>query len=275
MPIASIDRDAIDAYQRDRMADGVTNATINRAVALVRRMLNYAVDRKHLRTNPIARVEMLEESPARRPVLEASEERTLIEACSPEWLRFLVRVLLATGCRVGEVLALTYRDVDLDRGVLVIRRSKSGASRDVPIHPSIASDLRRGRGTADAAVIVKPDGKRPTLSGAGQAFRRAVARCTDERLPADKRIRQADLRVHDLRHVFTVRALASGLTAFEVARVLGHKDTTMISRTYGDVTPERIKALVGSIKVAKVRRGAPVAKMPKPAKVIPLRASGK
>jgi integrase len=251
MRAADVGRDQIEAYQRDRLADGIKGSSINRIVVVVRQVLGYGVAMGLLSVNPLAKPPLLPESPPRRPILESSEEVALLEACSTDWLRFLVRVLLSSGCRVSEVLALTFRDVDLERGTFIIRMSKSGESREVPIHPSIHAELKERRGLPDAHVITKADGTRPSLSGVDQAFRRAVNRATAPDVPAEKRIRQRDLRIHDLRHVFAIRAIASGLTAFEIGRILGHKDGSMVMRVYGDVTHSRIRELVSGIPLSE------------------------
>jgi integrase/recombinase XerD len=55
----------------------------------------------------------------------------------------LVGLLAATGMRVGEALALDRNDVDVTHGVLTIRMSKFGKSRELPVHPSTTEALYR------------------------------------------------------------------------------------------------------------------------------------
>jgi integrase len=234
-----VDRTKVEAYQRERLAEGVSPATINRAIALLRVTLNHAVESGQIDANPIARVKMLREAAARRPKLEPDDEAKLIDACSPEWMRLLVRILLATGCRVGEVLALTFGDIDFARGSLIIRMSKSGESREVPLNATILGELRERRAAPAAFVIVKPDKKRPTLSGAGQAFRRALEKVRRDEGRDDR----ADLRIHDLRHVFSARMIERGMSLFELSKILGHK-TPIVTTRYPDITMSRVRSLM-------------------------------
>src|SRR5436305_3630713 len=53
----------------------------------------------------------------------------------------LIGLLAATGLRIGEAIKLDRSDVDWDRGVLLIRESKFGKSRLVPLHPSSMTAL--------------------------------------------------------------------------------------------------------------------------------------
>ena len=99
-------------------------------------------------------------------------------------------------------------------------------------------------------LVVKADGTSPTYNTVESAWRRAVARVTDPELPPEKQIKQKDLRIHDLRHVWTVRAIEHGMTAFECARLLGHADLSMVSKRYGDVTPGRVAGIVASMSVS-------------------------
>ncbi len=289
LPAPKVDRLAVECYQRDRLAEKVAPATINKAVALARRVLEYAVESGRLSVNPLRKAPFLDDrNSARSPILEPHEESALLAACSPPWLRFLVRILLLSGCRAGEVLALTFDDVDFNRGLFVIRSSKAGKPREVPIHPALVPDLKARqraaeeakasnedelearRDTTPARVIVKEDGEPPTIWGVDLAFRRAVRRVIGSDVPEDKRIRQKDLRIHDLRHIFCQRAIASGLTTFEVARILGHVDGTMIGRRYGDTTPARISERMASIAAAEPGTEAPIRRREPRGKVVAL-----
>ena len=69
--------------------------------------------------------------------------RTLRPGLRPHTYVALFGLLIATGLRVGEALALRQADVDLEQGLLTIRKAKAGQSRLVPLHPSTTEALRR------------------------------------------------------------------------------------------------------------------------------------
>ncbi|MGH2780801.1 MAG: tyrosine-type recombinase/integrase [Thermoleophilaceae bacterium] len=152
------------------------------------------------------------------PYLYSDEEiSALISAAAS--LRFPVRVatyqtliglLAVTGMRVGEAIRLDRSDLDLDQGVLTVRNSKFGKSRELPLHASTVQALeaylrRRGRLRAAAsteAVFVSSVGSRLLYCNVGCTFLRLVER-------AGLRPRSASCRprLHDLRHSFAVRTV--------------------------------------------------------------------
>jgi len=241
--IADLKPSHFEAYIRDRLAEGVFPATINRALALAKVILNHAVELGELAESPLKRMKLLKEPPARRPHLSPLDEARILELADPEWVRFLIRFLLATGCRLGEALAGTFGDVDVARGMYIIRTSKGGTSREVPLTDAILAELRARRGLPGAPLIDRGDGKAPTVHGAGIAWRRTLAKVA--RTYPDAAV--AGLRLHDLRHVFAARCVAAGMTLFELGRILGHASASQVTQRYPDVDPARIARIVRSL----------------------------
>jgi site-specific recombinase XerD len=123
-------------------------------------------------------------------------------------------LIAVTGMRMSEGLALDRGDVDLDEGVLTIRRSKFGASRLVPVHSSTRIALqdyaeRRDRlhpRPATRAFFLAERGTRITNWSAAYHFAK-VSQRIGLRTPIRGRRHGRGPRVHDLRHRFAVRTL--------------------------------------------------------------------
>lgn len=109
---------------------GLSGATRNRYLSLLSSLFRLAVRRGLARENPALKVERGKERLRAMPYLGADEEARLMAAL-PGWLRVPVLVALDAGLRAGEISALTRRDVDLGRGVVVIPRSKNRRPRQV------------------------------------------------------------------------------------------------------------------------------------------------
>lgn len=122
----------------------------------------------------------------------------------------LVGLLAVTGLRIGEALRLDRNDVDLLTGVLRIRESKFGKSRQVPLHPSTVEALaaygrcrdQLCRHRRDAAFFVSTAGTRLLYCNAHLAWLDLVRRAGLQ--PRSARCRP---RPHDVRHSFAVRTL--------------------------------------------------------------------
>ena len=131
-----------------------------------------------------------------------------------------IRLLMLTGCRKGEVLALRWTGVDLDAGELRLPDAKSGP-RAVQLPPP-AVRLLEGL---------------PRRAGSPWVFpgRAADGLCSESALDnAWRAVREAakleDVRIHDLRHSFASRALALGETLPVIGKLLGHSDIETTAR---------------------------------------------
>lgn len=126
----AIDMTVLQPFIRDRkVTDGVTNATVNRALEVVRRILNLAHQEwRWLKAVP--RIRMLKEPRRRVRFLRREEADRLIEEL-PSHMKAIVRFALATGCRAGEIHGLEWSRVDLDRKVAWLDHgtTKSGEGR--------------------------------------------------------------------------------------------------------------------------------------------------
>lgn len=124
----------------------------------------------------------------------------------------LLGLLAASGMRLGEVLALDRTDVDLEHGVVTVRRAKFGKTRCIPVHRSTCRALGRYARRRDRAVprsqtpafFVAERGTRMTQWTVRYTFIK-LSRQVGLRGPADRR----GPRIHDFRHAFAVKTLLS------------------------------------------------------------------
>jgi integrase len=106
-------------------------------------MLNRAVDWELLDQSPLKGLKFLSESGnARLRYLSLEECERLIAACVAPHLKAIVTVALHTGMRSGEIRNLNWRDLDFASGFLIIRDSKNGESRHVPMDSTIVDLFR-------------------------------------------------------------------------------------------------------------------------------------
>jgi len=258
--LGDLDKSRIEAYQRDRLREGVTPATCNREIACLRKLLNHAVEVGDLEANPLRGVKMLPEAEARVPVLSVDDERKLLDTAAriSPWLAPFLRVALATGARAGELTALLWRHVDFDEGEIVIEQSKGGTPRRVPVSRAVlaelkesrrqreragdeadaetgvtVSDLERRRKILEAPVFTSATGGPVSVWNVSQAFKRLA-----------RKIGKGELRLHDLRHVAATKFLGQGRASLpEVATLLGQK-TLIMARRYAHATKARLRSIV-------------------------------
>jgi integrase len=181
--------------------------------------------------------------PVKPKVFTANELRAIAECIDPHYRGFFL-FLAASGCRVGEVAGLDYDRVDFDRHEVTIDRTYSRKSR---VGPWVLKDKTK---TGTSRVLASPYiiaivRKEPTytpespsgpvfLNHAGKRvcgvnFRENAWRLALNKAGVEYR------RVHVLRHTALSHSLESGLSVPQVAYLAGHKDNTMVLRTYGHV----------------------------------------
>lgn len=160
------------------------------------------------RSRAIPPVRILAEPELRR-LLDAARECSRLNPIRGETLRMVIGLLASTGLRSGEALRLDRSDVDLARGILLIRQTKFRKDRLVPVHPSTCEALRayaRARDSAyslskSPAFFLSLRGERLGVSTFAQSFRQASIRAgLAKGLPRG-------VRPHDLRHRFAVTRL--------------------------------------------------------------------
>ena len=146
----------------------------------------------------------------------------------------LIGLLAASGLRIGEAIKLDRSDIDWDQGVLLIRESKFGKSRLVPLHASSMRALAQYAGQRQQELpgpktpsfFVSLTRNRLSYAVVSQTFRRLV---NDAGIGADA---PSPPRLHDLRHTFAVRTLLDWYRSDEDVRAkipalstyLGHRE---------------------------------------------------
>ena len=230
-----INQDDVASLRRKLVAEGLSNATVNRHLATLRSMFNLALKWQLFEgRNPAASPGMLPEQHRDR-FLTATETRALVKALDAEQCReaaSALALLILTGARKQEVLRARWDHVDLDRGVLTVPVSKSGRPRHVPLSP--------------AAVRVLEAQATRKISGNPYVFPSRVVEgqpLQGLRKPWEKAKKAAglpmDLRIHDLRHSLASALANAGTPLYEIGAVLGHRQLSTTTR-YAHHSPQRM-----------------------------------
>jgi len=240
--LAEITPKRIVAYKAKRYCDGVTPATINRELAIMKAAFNLAIrEWEWCRDNPVSKVSMEKENNKRDRWLTADDEEKLIKV-SPHWLREVVLFALHTGMRMGEILSLTWDGVSLFRKTVTVFHSKNGERRTIPINRVVFELPKEKTKVRPIKTNLVFYGKVCTPmddNNLRRAFRNAV-----------KKAKIENFRFHDLRHTFATRLIQAGVDIYKVQRLLGHKSPIMTQR-YAHHYPESLRDGVEILEVPK------------------------
>ena len=222
----------------------------NRALSLLRQILNAAVATGHIAANPTRGIRSNPRTKLTRFLsteeierLHHALDRLVGERPSRQPHADIIRLLLLTGCRKGEILKLKWSEVD--GNALKLAKSKTGPRR-VWLSEAAQGILARQLRTRSAYVFPSPkDPRRP---------------CSDELRLWDRARKEADIedvRLHDLRHTVASQAVARGVTLPAVARMLGHAHARMTLR-YVHVSDREVEAAaerIGTVIVQALEGG--------------------
>lgn len=234
LPIASITTAMIDGI-REEMLTKVSPATVNRKVSALSVLFD-TLAKKGI-ANPVKGIKAHKEPRGRVRYLSDDERVALFAACrAPEvncpMLWYLVVIGTYSGMRRGELMGLTWDDVDLTTGQATLYDTKNGDTRAAGILGPALDALREWRGKVNAIGKVKIF---PNKSFPQHAWERALIVAGIK-----------GFRFHDLRHTAASYFAMTGASNRELQEFLGHRSLAMVSR-YSHLSPAHMLSKVGAM----------------------------
>jgi len=215
-------QDCLDYYNR-RLDTDAAISTVNGEMACLKSLFTEAMRSGVCEVNPVRSVKLQNPNNVRDRLLSGEETARLFFAAeaSDDFVRPLFHLLYHTGMRLGEVLALEWADIEFDHQRIVIRRSKSGEGRKVPLRGALADELIRWKPYSNGSRWLFP--ARYDTSKPMQSIRKGWLRLCQE-------AKVDNLRPHDLRHNFTSMLQAQGVSDSIIMSITGHKTHVMLHR---------------------------------------------
>ncbi|WP_019969343.1 tyrosine-type recombinase/integrase [Mycobacterium sp. 141] len=236
----TLDRDLMKGFVADLLEAGAEPATARARQLGMRRFSAWLEEEGETDSDPLLGLKAPKLDSKVTDSLTEDELRRLIKVCSGKEFRdrrdeAIVRLMAETGMRAGEVTGLTVADIDLDRGLVTVRRGKGGKGRIAPFGPQTARAIdrylrmRRTHRLADTAALWLGDrGKRIEYYGLHSALKyRAELAKLDNFHP------------HLLRHTAASRWLAAGGSEGGLMAVAGWATRDMIDRYTRSTAAER------------------------------------
>lgn len=194
----------------------VTNSTINRRLAVLRRVANLAYKRWGWLAEPAGtRIELLPENPARERFLSRSELGRLLRAIPQRSIRRAVLVAAFTGLRRGELAKL--RPINVQGDLIHLKTTKAGKPRTVPVVHHVQFALKRLPFGVHADTLT-------------HAVQRAMP----------------GVRFHDLRHTAASLLIQAGVDLYRVGAILGHSDIRT-TRRYAHLAVDNLRSAIATL----------------------------
>jgi integrase len=274
--IAEVDRYRVAKVrerEQSRVKRPLADRSINSTLNLLALVLEAAVEYGHLTSNPArGKRRRLNAKPPRRTWLEPEQVEPLLTAAviglrgghtrpDPR-MRMLYATAICTGLRVGELLALRWRDVDLASGRLTVRESKTdaGTGREIDLWEELREELAIFKSCAEWAkpgdfVFATATGRADSRSNVARRLRRAVTRANlclaADGLPEIP----GELSPHSLRRTFASFLYCRGESPVYVMQQMGHSDPKLALRIYTKTMGDVRRRGAGA-RLTSVLRGA-------------------
>lgn len=230
-----------DARSKFKDKTGRSNASVNRAIAILKAALNWAVKHGYIQRSPadhLTRLSFKETKPRFLSVEEIARFRAHVKDGR---LHDYVVALLHTGIRPIDIKALTWGQVDLPQRVIHVttHKGREPHTYSVPI---------------DDELIVVLERRYELTKGAGSVFDTSNIRTlADEAIKAsginEGRESAERFTIYGLKHCYASHLLMNGATLFDVATLLGHTDTKMILKHYGFLTQNHLRSVQSKINL--------------------------
>ncbi len=225
----------ISQYKAERLQK-VLPSTVRKELTFLRRVFNIAIDEWELcRENPVRKVMKSLKADDSRVRYVSSDEAERLRFTLHKWLKPIVVIAAQTGLRKGNIVELTVPQLDFNKNLIIVPKTKNGDPVCVPMTEIVRNTLLRvlqERKVASPYVFCDEFGQPHSGRKVSMAFKRACERAGIK-----------NLRFHDLRHDFATALVQAGVDLYRVQRLCGHKDQRMTQR-YAHLLPESLREAI-------------------------------
>lgn len=249
--LRTVTADDIQSFYVTRL-QAVAPATVRLLHTHLKALFSAATEAGALTRNPMRKVTPPRaQSEPRKPLEQRHIQALLTYAADKPFLLSMVRLALYTGLRRGELAALRWSDVDLERGTLSVSRTivrvgqteiekkpKTAKSvRTIKIPETMLEELRATAGAPDAPVLVTQYGGRPSIAYMTGAMHHAL-----------RAIGLGDgYCLHSARHTHATHLLRQKMPIRAVSERLGHANVEITLSVYAHAIPGDDEALADTI----------------------------
>jgi len=224
LDLRQINEDKVRQFLDDRIASGKINyVTANNYIKYITTLINFGIRRKYLTTNPINGMKRYKSDAEVIPRFLSKEEiARLLSASQGETLHIPIAISIYAGLRPAEARRVQLSDIDLERDLLFVHKSKVGKPRSIPLHKNLKK-------------IIDPSAFPLNFTNFRRVFKRIK-----------RKAGLLDIDWYTLRHTFASHLVMNGVDLVTVKDLMGHSSikTTMI---YSHLSKDHVKESINKL----------------------------
>ncbi len=242
LALKNVTRRDVQIFHNELSKEGLSPASADHHVKLMRRVLNVAIQWDMLEKNVLKNIPLLMVDNQVENYLKEDQLVRLVEVLRTDANRpvcHILMFLLSTGARLNEAIHAKWSQVDAENGVWRIpaSNSKSKRTRSVPLNDSALWVLEQAEQLGNfECIFANPVTGNPFVTITRVWYR------------LRKQAGISHLRIHDLRHSFASLLVSGGRSLYEVQQILGHSDPKVTMR-YAHLSTKALQAAASSASV--------------------------
>ena len=243
--------DRVNILIDDLLDDGLSNNVINQSIKVLTAIMKHAQKLGYIAINPSANAEKLKHEKKVMRSLTPDEIKSFLSHAKDTKLFALFYLLINSGIRLGEALAITWEDINWETDELTINKSyddKYGLGKTKTKHSERVIKLNGSTMQVlhqhHSAQLEKQTELPKYWNNNGIVFATDIGTHFNRSNIFNRHFTKicksagiTDIRLHDLRHTFASISLLNGVPVLEISHYLGHKDAVITLETYSHYVP--------------------------------------
>lgn len=232
----------IDLYKAHRIKE-VSPSTVNHDLRSLKAFFNRLLVWKLIESNPCTGTKGIRIVDTIRPYLSKEDLLKVLKHTKGTQLHDIILLAAMTGLRRGELLGLTWQDVDLKQGTLLVHstighQTKGGKIRLVPLNTAVR-DLLENMPKTEGVIFTGERGGWKKGDFVAKCFKKACKDCELD----------SKLHFHSLRHTFASLLVKEGVSLYHVQRLLGHS-SSRVTEIYAHLGTTELSGSVEKLAMA-------------------------
>ena len=223
----------IKTQKNTRTKENLSKETVYNRLRNIQSFFGYALELGKIKTNPASSFKFYTpKEQTERIIFTQNQIRELYKNCEEEQEKMILNIAYGCGLRVGEMVKLNKKDIDLQENRLIVESGKNNKRRIVPIANQIVIELKLFLNNIEnremKPVFLNIENRRMQTGSFNLILKKLI-----DKTSFGKRFKQADLNkigMHTLRHSIATHLLENGMKLEQVQTFLGHSnlETTQI-----------------------------------------------